>query len=299
MIEIKPLRYFLAVAERLSFTRAAEQLHIAQPAISMAMKKLESELGVTLFHRYERKVSLTDEGRILKEYAKKVVQAADDTELAMRELDGMARGEVRVGIPSMLGSYYFPPILMAFKHRYPDLTLRVIEGGTWKLQQMLEAGEIDLSVIVAEAPNPQLETRALTREQMLVAVNADHPFAQKAAITPAEFFKEELVMFREGYFHRRIIDRLAQAHNITPNIGFETNLIPLIKSIIKQGFGVSTLLGIVIEENDELVTRPFDNNVWLDLTIAWRKGGYLSKANQVFLEFLIEQTEQQNQRFNQ
>ncbi|MFD1384611.1 LysR family transcriptional regulator [Rhodanobacter aciditrophus] len=296
-MEVKPLRYFLAVADTLSFTRAAEQLHIAQPAISMAIKKLESECGVDLFHRYERKISLTDEGRVLIDYARKTVQAADDAQLAMSELNGLAKGEVRVGIPSMLGSYYFPPILMAFKHRYPNLSLQVIEGGTWKLKQMLEAGEIDLSVIVAESPSDQLETRALIREQMLVAINKEHPFAALDTVTPEQFFKEELVMFKEGYFHRRVIDRLAKEQGVTPNIGFETNLIPLIKSIVQQGFGVSTLLGMVIEPKDDVITKPFADNVWLDINIAWRKGGYLSKANQAFLNFLIEETERKKPIF--
>lgn len=291
MIEIKPLRYFLKVADTLSFTRASEQLFVAQPAISMAIKKLERDFDVTLFHRRDRKISLTDEGRVLYEHAKKLVQQADQTQLAMEELSGLKTGEVRVGIPSMLGSYYFPPILMAFRHRYPNLTLQVIEGGTWKLQQMLENGEIDLSVIVAEAPNESLETRALLKEQMLVTLNHDHPFVKYQSISPELFFQEELVMFKEGYFHRRVIDRLASQQGIKPNIGFETNLIPLIKSIVKQGFGITTLLGMVIEENDGLVTRPFSDEVWLDINIAWRKDGYLSKANRTFLQFLISETE--------
>ncbi|WP_197468099.1 LysR family transcriptional regulator, partial [Neptuniibacter marinus] len=82
---------------------------------------------------------------VLLNHAKKLIQQADETVLAMQELSGLEKGEVRVGIPSMLGSYYFPPILMAFRHQHPNLTLQVIEGGTWKLQQMLEVGEIDLS----------------------------------------------------------------------------------------------------------------------------------------------------------
>lgn len=291
MIEIKPLRYFITVANELSFTRAAEQLHIAQPAISMSIKKLEQDLGVQLFHRHDRKISLTDEGHVLYEHGKRLLQQADETELAMQELSGLSRGEVRVGIPSMLGSYYFPPILMAFRHRYPNLTLQVIEGGTWKLQQMLESGEIDLSVIVAETPSDLLETRALLKEQMLVTVSKEHPFVDLESIPPELFFKEELVMFKEGYFHRRVIDRLAQQQGIKPNFGFETNLIPLIKSIVQQGFGISTLLGMVIEEDDGLVTRPFSEEVWLDINIAWRKDGYLSKANQAFLEFVIQQSE--------
>lgn len=289
-MDIKPLRYFQAVAETLSFTRAAEQLHIAQPAISMAIRKLETELELTLFHRQDKRVSLTDEGRHLLQQSRRILQALDDAQLEMAELRGLTRGEVRVGIPSMLGSYYFPPILMAFRHRYPTLNLSVIEGGTWQLQQMLERGELDLGIIVAEFVPEALEAKTFLREQMLVTLASDHPLAAQQAISYDAFFDEELVMFKEGYFHRKIVDRMAAHSGHTPNIGFETNLIPLIKAIVKQGFGISTLLGMVIEEDPELVGRPFEEPVWLDLSIAWRRDGYLSQANRTFVDFLLSQS---------
>lgn len=287
-MDIKPLRYFIAIANTDSFTKAAQLLGVAQPAVSMAIKKLEADLGLTLIHRADRNIALTDEGKKLLLHAEKIIQATDEALLEMSELTGLSQGEVRVGIPSMLGSYYFPPILMAFRHRYPTIMLKVIEGGTWQLQKMLESGELDLSVIVAETLPESLQTQALIREEMLVTVATDHPFSAFDRITPEMFFEEELVMFKEGYFHRRIVDKLAKECHKVPKIGFETNLIPLIKSITKQGFGISTLLAMVIEDDDELITRSFDPPIWLDLGIAWRKGRYLSKANCAFLDFVSE-----------
>ncbi|MGB5996744.1 MAG: LysR family transcriptional regulator [Marinomonas sp.] len=295
-MDIKPLRYFLAIAKNASFTRAAEQLNVAQPAVSMAIKKLETELGLTLLHRADRKISLTDEGKRLLLHAEKIIQATDDALLEMNELKGLNQGEVRVGIPSMLGSYYFPPILMAFRHRHPTINLKVIEGGTWQLQKMLEDGELDLSVIVAETLPEGLETHRLLKEEMRVTVAKDHPFSQLESITPDAFFDEELVMFKEGYFHRRVVDRLAREAGKSPKIGFETNLIPLIKSITQQGFGVSTLLSMVVEGDDQLISRPFNPPIWLDLGIAWRKGAYLSQANQAFLDFVCKQGDDSENR---
>ena len=103
-----------------------------------------------------------------------------------------------------------------------------------------------------------------------------------------EFFQEELVLFRKGYFHRKVVDRLAAEVGVAPLISFETNLIPLIKSIIKQGFGISTLLAMALENDPDLVHLPFAEPVWLDLCIAWRREGYLSRANQAFVDFLLE-----------
>ncbi|BFM51204.1 LysR family transcriptional regulator [Marinomonas sp. THO17] len=285
-MDIKPLRYLVSIARTASFTQAANEFGVAQPAVSMAIKKLENDLGLTLIHRADRNISLTDEGKKLLLHAQKIIQATDEALLEMSELNGLEKGEVRVGIPSMLGSYYFPPILMGFRNQYPSITLTVIEGGTWQLQQMLEKGELDLSVIVAETLPDNLAGEHLLEEEMLVVIGEEHSFSQLDKISPETFFQEELVMFKEGFFHRRIVDKLAAQVGITPNIGFETNLIPLIKSIIQQGFGISTMLAMVIEDNEQLIIRSFDPPIWLDLNIAWRKDGYLSKANQAFLDFV-------------
>lgn len=297
-MDLKQLRYFHEIVRLGSFTRAAETLHIAQPAISVAIRKLETELELQLFQRHDRKVSLTAEGERLWLHAQRILQAVDDARLEMQELKGLSKGEVRVGIPGMMGSYYFPPILMAFRHRYPHISLQVIEGGTWQLQQMLETAQLDLAVIVQDFLPEALEARVIVREEMRVVVGREHPLAQQAAVSIDEFFKEELVLFRNGYFHRKIVDRLAAEVGIKPVIGFETNLIPLIKSIIKQGFGISTLLAMALENDPELVDLPFAEPVWLDLCIAWRRGGYLSRANQAFVDFLLEKPEPSVLRVN-
>lgn len=108
-MNLKALRYFLTVAEQGSFTAAAKRLNIAQPAVSMAIRKLEDELELTLFHRTERQITLTDEGRVLLPHARQILQGVADARLAMQELHGLQQGEVRIGISNMLGSYYFPP----------------------------------------------------------------------------------------------------------------------------------------------------------------------------------------------
>jgi len=287
----KVLRYFVAVAELSSFTAAAEKLHVAQPAVSMAIQKLEQGFGLQLFHRQERRVSLTDEGRSFLPHARRILQAVADAELAMAELGGLQSGEVKVGIPGMLGSYYFPPLLMAFRHRYPRLQLSVMESGTRKLQQMLLGGELDIAVIVADKLPDGLEACHFLRAQMMVVMPEDHPLANEESITLDAFFAEELVLFKEGYFHREVIDKLIAASNITPRIGFETNLIPLIKQIVRQGFGISTLLEMVISDDPALVARPFREPVWLDLSLAWRREGYISRANRSFIDFIVQQAQ--------
>lgn len=286
MLEVKALRYFLAVVDENGFTAAARALHVAQPAVSMAIRKLEQHLELSLFHRRERGIELTDEGRVLLGHARRILQAVSDAELELNELHGLARGEVRIGIPSMLGSYYFPPILMAFRHRYPNLQLTVVESGTRRIQQMISDGEIDMGVIVSDTPPAELESHTFLRDQMMAILPRDHPLAQQQVITFDEFFREDLVVFKQGYFHREQLDRLAAASHSPLKIGFETNLLPLIKQIVRHGFAISTLLEMAISDASDLVARPFAEPVWLDLSLAWRRDGYLSRANRAFVEFL-------------
>lgn len=256
------------------------------------VRKLEQELELTLLHRGDRHISPTVEGEVLLGHARGLLELADAAELEMRELRGLAKGEVRLGIPSMLGSYFFPPILMGFKHRYPELRLSVFEQGTRRLQQMIHDGELDLGVVVADSPPHEMETRLLTREEMVACVPADHPFDTRPSISMDDFFSQELVVFKPGYFLREFVDRFSEREQQPPRIAFETNLITLTKAIVRQGFGITTFLRMVLENEpvDGLVAVPFDEPVHLELSLAWKRGGYLSRADRAFVDYILEQT---------
>ncbi len=288
VVESKSLRYFYEVARLGSFTAAAEALSIAQPAMSMSIKRLEEQLGLSLFHRIDRQISLTDEGLSLYKQAQPILQGLENAQRVMEELRGLDAGQVRVGIPGMLGSYYFPPLLMAFRHQYPGIKLTIIDSGADRLQAMLEQGELDLAFIVSEAVPDSLEASSIMTLPMVAVVSKDHPFAQLPAVNIEAFLKEELAIFKEGYFHRRIIDQMAEKSGISPNIGIETNLIHLMKSFVRNGFGVTSFLDIVLEDEEELVGVPFLTPFRLSIHLAWRKQGYLSVANQCFRDFIIE-----------
>ena len=171
------LTYFVTLAKTKNFTRAAEILHIAQPALSVAIKKFEQQLDLLLFHRHERNVMLTDEGQVLLGHAKIILQQINDAKIAMEELKGLEKGEVRVGIPSMLGSYYFPEILMGFKSLYPNLKLTVVEAGTQSIRKMLIDGELDLGIIHNEKVPSSLAVEHIITSQMVAVVSEQHEYA--------------------------------------------------------------------------------------------------------------------------
>jgi DNA-binding transcriptional LysR family regulator len=289
-VDIRQLRFFVEIVRYANFTKAAEHLHIAQPAVSMAIKKLEEELDLVLFNRQEKKVSLTAEGEIFLGHAQKILDEVKEAELEMGELRGLSKGEVRVGIPPMLGAYFFPNIIRDFVKRYPNLRLSVYGEGTWRIQKMIGQGELDMGVI-AGGPTPDpLEVRRFLREEVVVCVPAGHPFAGRKGVTFAEFARQPLVFYKEGYYLRELITDVLKDGGTTANIIFETNLFSLIKSLVRNGLGISTFLRMVVAGDDELTAVSFDPPLYLDLLIAWKKHGYLSRANRAFVDFLLEQT---------
>ncbi|PKF76410.1 LysR family transcriptional regulator [Vibrio sp. vnigr-6D03] len=288
-MESKPLRYFVKVAEFGNVTKAAAALNIAQPALSIAIKKLETELEIALFHRDERRLTLTDEGKVLLPFAKNIIQQLNDAKVAMDELKGLEKGEVRLGLPSMMGSYYFPEILMGFKASYPNLKLTMVEAGTQSIREMLLGGELDIGVILNEDVPCSLEVDPIFRSQMVAVVGEHHPLASERSISYETFFKQELVMFKKGYFHRDFIDNVCVTHGHEATFSFETNLLTMILKIVRQEFAVTALLELVTENEPGLKAIPFDTPVHLDLAIAWRKGGYLSLANRTFIDYVKRQ----------
>lgn len=288
--DLRVLHVFITVAERAGFSSAARELHVAQSAVSQTIANLERQLGMILFHRHGRRITLTPEGNVLYTHAQDLLERATTVHLAMQELHGLVKGEVRIGIPSMLGSYYFPPLLMGFKTQYPGIRLTVVEAGARRLQRMISDGELDLGVVIDDEQSHHMERRHLLREEMVVCVPRAHPFAQRHSVTAIELFQEPLVLFQDGYFHREFVDALSRQTGLAANVAFQSNLIPLTKAIVRQGFGITTFLRRVVDEPG-LAAVPFEKPEWLDLSLAWARDAYLSRAESVFVEYVIANRE--------
>ncbi|CAE6933146.1 LysR family transcriptional regulator [Vibrio sp. B1FLJ16] len=288
-MELRQLKHFVEAAERSSVSAAARALNLAQPAISSSIKKLEHELKAKLFNRRDRGISLTIAGSEFLSHAKQILKQAEDAKLAMQAMEGLDQGHVDVAVPSMLGSYYFPPLVMAFRHQYPNIDMNILDTGTRNIRQLLLNGEVELGVVASKDLTPELESGFLIREEMVVCMAVDHPLAEKEVIEYSDFLAHDLVLFQKGYYHHTLLDRISQQVNIKPKVAFSSNLLPLIKSVIRQGYAVSPLWAVVISEDEDIVTRPFAESFEIDLSLAWRRDSYLSRANQAFRDFILNE----------
>jgi DNA-binding transcriptional LysR family regulator len=287
-MDLRQLRVFVEIVRQGSFTLAAEQLHIAQPAVSMTIRKLEDELDLVLLNRQEKRVTMTAEGESLLHHAERILDNLTTAEMEMAALRGLTHGEVRIGIPPMMSSYYFPQIIRAFRDRYPNLKLSVNGEGAARIQRMIAKGELDMGVITGQKLIHGLECQHFLREEIVACVPATHPMARRDKISMAEFLQEPLILFKEGYYMRELMDELLAGEPLQPQVVFETNLFSLVRSLIKEKLGISTFLRMVVSGDTELAAVSFDPPLHLDLFIAWKADRHLSRANRAFIDFLLE-----------
>jgi DNA-binding transcriptional LysR family regulator len=289
-MDIRQLRYFMEIARQNNFTKAANLLHIAQPAVSVSIKKLEEELDLTLFNRQEKKISLTAEGEIFLEHVKRILDEVKAAEMEMGALKGLDRGEVRLGIPPMMGAYLFPGIISGFMGKHPGLHLSVYGEGSWKIQSMLSSSELDMGVIVGSDYPDDLEVHRFMREEVVVCVNSEHPLALRSSISYQDFAKQDLAFYKEGYYLRELIFDIFKKKGIVPNVLVETNLFSLVAGLVLNGKSVSVCLRMVTDQNVGMKAISFEPPLYMDLMIAWKQQSYLSRANRAFVEYLLEQT---------
>ncbi len=287
-MDLRQIKTFVEVAKAQNFTRAAETLRIAQPAVSISIGKLEEELALTLFNRNGRQITLTAEGDVFLRHAKRILEDVASAETEMSELRELACGEVRIGIPPMMSSYYFPRVIKDFRNEYPHLQLTVMGEGAAHIQRLISSGEIDLGVIAGSKIPDGLAASCFLREEIVACVPIDHPFASRQSIRLEELLSEPMILFRQGYYMRELTDNLQRNLPEKARVVFETNLFSLVRSLVAEGVGVSTLLRMVVTDESKIAAVSFDPPLYLDLHIAWKKDGYLSRANHAFLNFLTD-----------
>lgn len=282
----RQLKVFRTVAEMGNFTRAARELNIVQPAVSNAIKKLEEELELTLFVRKDKSVTLTTEGEVLLKNARIIMGQFKKAELEMIELREMERGEVRLGVTNTLGMYYLPKIIKPFKRKYPKLNFSVQVFGLRKMQQLIEEDQIDMGAVILDDMSKNMDGCHFFTDEIVACAATTHPFAQREVVSHREFVREPLIGFTRGTYQREIIETTCRQEKIVPNTIFETNLIPLIKDVVAEGYGVTSFLRPVVEDDPRFKIIPFDPPIEVKFAMAWKKGSELSLANRAFVDFL-------------
>ncbi len=287
-MELRQLEYFCMAAKLRNLTRAAAELKVSQPNITVAIQKLESSLGLRLFDRSQKQFLLTAEGEI---FLRRVEDALDILHDAMRELDdykNLEKGNIRIGIPPMIGAYLFPRICSDFQKIYPNLSICLYEEGSMAIRENLEAGELDFGIIILSDIPAALNTFPMCSSELVTCVPKDSPLAARSSLRLSDFDGQNLIVMKHGSFIRRMLSDKFATEGISPNIVLESNQIEIIKHLVENGIGLACLLDCVTQDAQNFRVLPFEPSKRFDIGLAWKKSRYLSKAASAFMDFCKE-----------
>ena len=230
-MELRHLRYFLAVADTLNFTRAAAKLHITQPTLSHQIKQLEQETG-PLLDRTRHSVRLTQQGKLLRPYAERAVGEIRNAMMALGELDGLLRGELAVGVFRSFSSSRLPDVFARFNSEYPGVRLTVREMHHVEIERALIDGRLDLAVAYGPAISDKIVAEEIFTERLELVVGTNHPLARCKRVKLEQLEGVPLALVSRDTRSRKLIDECLAAHRVTPRIEIEMNSVDAVLATV-------------------------------------------------------------------
>lgn len=288
-MDTQNLAAFLEVAASGSFSRAAERLHLSQPAVSKRVAALEAQLGQALFDRVGRRVRLTDAGRSLQPYAQQALERIEDGRRALSQRSGVVAGQLTIGTSHHIGLHRLPPVLRAYTQRNPrvDLDLRFMDS-----EDACEAvlrGELELGIVTLPLqPLPNLETRRVWPDPLAVVVAPDHPLAHQRRLRPADLAAHPAVLPDERTYTHRIVRRAFARLRLTPRVRLATNYLETLKMLVAIGLGWSVLPRSMLDGSLHPLRLP-QLSLQRELGAVWHRRRSLSAAAQALLTLLAQQ----------
>jgi LysR family transcriptional regulator, hydrogen peroxide-inducible genes activator len=292
-MELHQLRYFCAVAETGSFSRAAEQSHVSQPSLSQQILKLEGELGARLFDRLGRSVRLTDVGKTLLPRARAVLHDLEAAKGEVIEQKDFIGGSVTVGVIPTVAPYFLPPVLTAFARKFPQAHLTVVEEITPVLLERLRAGTIDVALLALPIRGHEFDAIPLLTEPLFAVLPKKHPLARRRTLFLKDLRKEPFLLLRDGHCFRDTVVGACDRARLSPQIIFESGQFSSLLSLVSTGMGVSIVPKMAVKENSSCRYLPLaDPEATRTIGAVILRGRSLSRSHKGFLTLVQQVTNQ-------
>jgi DNA-binding transcriptional LysR family regulator len=289
-MEVRQLQIFQILAEELNFTRTAEKVHTVQSNVTAQIKALEEELGLPLFDRLGRRVTLTDAGRDFLPFAAQALAAMDQGQRAV-QTGAEPSGPLRIGAAESLLTYRLPEVLRVFRRRFPhvELVFRPYVNATLAFE--LEAGKLDMAIYGDDLqPYSSIKSIRLRTERILLLAEPNHPLAGRPAIKPANLAGENLLLTETGCSYRGKLDRALALANIRPANVTEFSSVEALKQCITLGMGVGLLPAVVVarelRQNHLKALRWSGPSLDIVTHILWHRDKWISPAMSAFMELV-------------
>ncbi len=292
MINFNQLRVFYHAARYENFTTAAERLFITQPAVTAQVRLFEEHCNLKLFKKKGRKIHLTDEGKVLYDYACRVFDYEKEIDDVIEDLRALKRGMLRLGTTKTYARYFMPLLMTSFHEAYPQVKIHLDEGSSLDMTLSLLDFKNEIAVIAKAADHPDVRFIPFSQEELVFILSPKHPLATKKTVSLRELADEPIIMKETGSGTRKLVNGLFEKRGISPNILMETSNTEFIKQLVQRGDGVSFVVREAVAteiQEGKLATVPIEKKkIYLDVSIAYLKDQRLSPAAQAFLDILSE-----------
>jgi LysR family transcriptional regulator, transcription activator of glutamate synthase operon len=290
-MELRQLVYAEAVARHRHFTRAAEELHVAQSALSHQIRRLEAELGTELFERTSRRVVPTEAGEAVAARARRVLAEVEGVRGELDELHGLVRGRISIGALLPAGGIEVTTLLARFTQAHPGIEVGLREGTAADMLELIRSDELDAAFsLVYGEPSDELEAMRVSEEQVVVAYTPGTA-PERASVTVRELAELPLATPRSGSAIKRAVDDLFAEAGLKMRLSLESGDPYLIRCLVSDGFGAAVLpASITRREGPPVETRPLRPAVRLPVNLIWRRGRHQSAAAAAFIDFVREQS---------
>lgn len=294
-MDLSQLEIFLSIAEEKSFSRAAEKMLRTQPAISIAIKRLEEELGETLFDRSSKNGSLTEAGRVLLSYAQRMINLREEAREAVGELRGMFRGRLTIGANESTSLYLLPPLLMEYRKRFPNIKIEVFRNISEKIPLEVSERNLDFGFLSYDPMHPNLQSLEVHRDELVLVVPPKHRLAKQNQIAVKDLGEEQFVAHNVRTPARTKIFELFAQHKTPLNICLELATLETIKEFVLLDVGIAILPRLAVEAEIKAgklaEVQVKGMKIEKTLRLVYRRETSLSHAAKSFLEIVKQQHE--------
>lgn len=282
-MNLRDLKYLVAIADHLNFSKAAEVCNISQPTLSMQLKKLEEYLGVQLIERTNKKIFLTKIGQEISERARQIVYKAEQLRQVAKNASNPLSGEITMGIFPTLAPYLLPLIVPKIKLSFPKITLMLIEEKTPEIIRQLESGKMDCALLAYPVFSESLRSIKLFTEPFTLAVPISHAFAQYKTISKKDLENEELLLLDEGHCLRDQALEVCNSIGIGVSKYFRATSLETLRQMVAAGNGITLIPKLSVYKKDSYVKYiPFESpSPSRTVGIFWRR---TSARSQLFGE---------------
>lgn len=255
------------------------------------IKNLETELGVTLFERSRKKLTLTDAGRVIFEQAQIIENAFSNLEMELDALKGLKNGHLRIGLPPIMDSHFISDLIGNFHEQYPDITFQLVEDGSKKIEEDVGSGQLDVGVVVLPTNDTLFDHFSFLKESLKLIVHPTHPLADRKEVNLAELHDEAFILFNNDFvLHERIISS-CNSVGFKPRIISGSSQWDFLEEMVASKLGITLLPESICHHLHKGVRsiEVVNPSINWHLAIIWRKDHYLSYAAKEWLQFTKEQ----------